>query len=98
VMVGLSNRNIGNTGFGFNINFRWQETFMWNSGFSLAQNVRIPEYGVVDAMISYKISSIKGTLKLGGTNLFGGDYRPNFGSGFVGQQYYFSVTFDDLFK
>ena len=98
VMVGLSNRNIGNSGFGFNINFRWQETFMWNSGFSLAQNVRIPEYGVLDAMISYKITSIKGTLKLGGTNLFGGDYRPNFGSGFVGQQYYFSVTFDDLFK
>lgn len=98
VMVGLSNRNIANSGFGFNINFRWQETFMWNSGFSLAQDVRIPEYGVLDAMISYKINSIKGTLKLGGTNLFGGDYRPNFGSGFVGQQYYFSVTFDDLFK
>lgn len=97
-MVGLSNRNIGNSGFGFNVNFRWQETFMWNSGFSLAQDVRIPEYGVLDAMVSYRINSIKGMLKLGGTNLIGGDYRPNFGSGFVGQQYYLSITFDDLFK
>ncbi|MCX7637077.1 MAG: TonB-dependent receptor [Cyclobacteriaceae bacterium] len=97
-MIGLSNRNIGNSGFGFNVNFRWQETFFWNSGFSLARDVRIPEYGVLDAMVSYKITSIKGTLKLGGTNLLGGDYRPNFGSGFVGQQYYLSITFDDLFK
>ncbi|GIV36299.1 MAG: membrane protein [Cyclobacteriaceae bacterium] len=95
IAVGLSNRNIGNSGFGFNVNFRWQESFLWNSGFG---NWNVPEYGVLDAMLSYKISSIKGTLKLGGTNLVGGDYRPNFGSGFVGQQYYLSITFDDLFK
>jgi outer membrane receptor protein involved in Fe transport len=95
IMVGLANRNIGNTGFGFNLNFRWQEEFVWNSGFG---NWIVPEYGVFDAMLSYAITSMKATLKLGGTNLLGGDYRPNFGSSFVGQQYYLSITFDDLFK
>jgi outer membrane receptor protein involved in Fe transport len=95
ITVGLANRNIANSGFGFNVNFRWQESFVWNSGFG---NWNVPEYGVLDAMVSYKVSAIKGTFKLGGTNLLGGDYRPNFGSGFVGQQYYFSITFDELFK
>lgn len=95
IMVGLSNRNINNTGFGFNLNFRWQESFMWNSGFG---NWIVPEYGVFDAMLSYQITSMKAILKLGGTNLLGGDYRPNFGSSFVGQQYYLSITFDELFK
>ncbi len=95
IMVGLSNRNINNTGFGFNLNYRWQEAFMWNSGFG---NWNVPEYGVFDAMLSYQLTSMKATLKLGGTNLLGGDYRPNFGSSFVGQQYYLSITFDELFK
>ena len=95
VSVGLSNRDINNTGLGFNINYRWQEEFVWNSGFGAWV---VPEYGVFDAQVSYLISSIKGTIKVGGTNLIGGDYRPNFGSSFVGQQYYLSITFNDLFK
>ncbi len=95
IQVGLSNRNIKNSGFGFNLNYRWQQEFLWNSGFG---NWNVPEYGVFDAMLSYNITSIKGILKLGGTNLLGGDYRPNFGSSFVGQQYYISITFDELFK
>lgn len=95
IQIGLSNRNINNTVLGFNINYRWQESFRWNSSFG---NWNVPAFGVLDAMVSYRVDSMKATFKLGGTNLFGGDYRPNYGSGFIGQQYYVTIVFDELFK
>ena len=90
--IGLSNRKVIDN-FGFNINFRWQDTFLWESTFGIWN---VPEFGVLDAQINYKISSIKTIVKLGGTNLFGGDYRTNLGAPFVGQQYYISLTFDEF--
>lgn len=90
--IGLGGRKIANN-FGFNINFRWQDKFLWESTFGIWE---VPEFGVLDAQINYKISSINTILKLGGTNLLGGDYRTNLGAPFVGQQYYLSVTFDEF--
>jgi outer membrane cobalamin receptor len=75
------------------LNFRWQDTFKWESTFGIWQ---VPEYGVFDAQVNYKISSIKTIVKLGGTNLFGGDYRTNLGGPFVGQQFYLGLTFDQF--
>ena len=56
----------------------------------------MPEFGVFDAQVNYKFTGIKTIVKLGGTNLFGGDYRTNLGAPFVGQQYYISLTFDEF--
>jgi outer membrane receptor protein involved in Fe transport len=92
--VGLSNRKIAKN-LGFNLNYRWQEDFLWQSDFG---EWIVPEYGVFDAQVSYKLSSIKTMLKLGGTNLFGGDYRTNLGGPFVGQMYYISLTFDEFLR
>jgi iron complex outermembrane recepter protein len=91
---GVSNRKVIKN-LGFNINFRYQEEFQWQSSFG---NWLVPKYGVLDAQINYKIPAIKTMFKIGGTNLGGGDYRTNFGSPFVGQQYYISVTFDEFLK
>lgn len=90
--VGIGNRRVTDN-FGFNINFRWQEDFLWQSDFG---SWVVPEFGVLDAQISYKVPSIKTIFKLGGTNLAGGDYRTNLGGPFVGQQYYLSLTFDEF--
>ena len=90
--VGLSNRKLTDN-FGFNVNFRWQEDFLWQSDFG---DWTVPEFGVLDAQVSYKVPSIKTIIKLGGTNLGGKDYRTNFGGPFVGQQYYLSLTFDEF--
>ena len=90
--VGLSNRKVTDN-FGFNINFRWQQEFLWQSDFG---DWNVPAFGVLDAQVSYKIPSIKTIFKLGGTNLAGKDYRTNFGGPFVGQQYYLSLTFDEF--
>lgn len=90
--VGISNRKLADN-FGFNVNFRWQEEFLWQSDFG---SWNVPEFGVLDAQVSYKVPSIKTIIKLGGTNLAGKDYRTNLGGPFVGQQYYLSLTFDEF--
>jgi outer membrane receptor protein involved in Fe transport len=92
--VGVSNRKLTKN-LGFNVNFRWQEGFEWFSSFGTWS---VPEFGVIDAALSYRVSPIKSIVKLGGTNLGGGDYRTNLGGPFVGQMYYVSITFDEFFK
>ncbi|MCD9014353.1 TonB-dependent receptor [Parachryseolinea silvisoli] len=92
--VGIGNRKLTKT-LGFNVTYRWQDEFLWESDFG-AWNV--PEFGVIDAQLSYKITAIKTIAKIGGSNIGGGDYRTNLGGPFVGQQYYISLTFDEFFK
>lgn len=92
--IGVGNRKLTKN-LGFNVNFRWQEEFLWQSDFG---DWIVPEFGVVDAQVSYKITSIRTIAKIGGSNLFGSDYRTNLGGPFVGQQYYISLTFDEFLK
>ena len=92
--VGVGNRRLTKN-LGFNVNFRWQDKFLWQSDFG---DWNVPEFGVFDAQVSYKITSIKTIAKIGGSNLFGSDYRTNLGGPFVGQQYYISLTFDEFLK
>ncbi|MBX2969486.1 MAG: TonB-dependent receptor [Cyclobacteriaceae bacterium] len=95
INVGIGNRRINKTNLGFNINFRWQDAYLWESSFG---SWNVPEFGVLDAQVSYRLPAIKTVAKLGGTNLLGGDYRTNFGAPFVGQQFYISLTFDEFFR
>ena len=92
--IGIGNRKLTKA-LGFMVNFRWQEEFLWQSDFG---DWIVPEFGVFDAQVSYKVTAIKSIFKLGGSNLFGGDYRTNLGGPFVGQQYYLSITFDEFLK
>jgi iron complex outermembrane recepter protein len=92
--VGVGNRKITKN-MGFNLNFRWQDAFQWQSSYGLWM---VPEFGVLDVQVNYKLSSLKSMVKVGATNLGGGDYRTNLGAPFVGQQYYISITFDEFLK
>ena len=89
--VGLSNRKVTKN-IGFNVNFRYQDKFHWVSSYG---EWDVPAFGVIDAQVSYKLAPIKTVIKIGGTNIGGGDYRTSLGGPFVGQQYYISVTFDE---
>lgn len=94
--IGISNRKLlKSKNLGFNINFRWQDEFEWQSSYGTWM---VPDYGVLDAQINYKIPKLKSMIKVGGTNLGSGDYRTNLGSPFVGQQYYISITFDEFLR
>jgi len=92
--IGLGNRKVINN-LGFNVNFRYQEGFEWQSTYGIWN---VPEFGVLDAQINYKLTSLKSMIKVGATNLGGGDYRTNLGAPFVGQMYYISVTFDEFLR
>lgn len=92
--IGVGNRKIVNN-LGFNINFRWQQEFQWVSSYGIWN---VPEFGVVDAQLNYKLSALKSMIKVGATNIGGSDYRTNLGSPFIGQQYYISITFDEFLK
>jgi iron complex outermembrane receptor protein len=92
--VSFGNRKLTKN-LGFNVAYRWQESFLWESDFG---SWEVPEFGVFDAQVSYKITPMKTVVKIGGQNIGGGDFRTNFGSAYVGQQYYISLTFDQFFK
>ncbi|TAD95190.1 MAG: TonB-dependent receptor [Bacteroidetes bacterium] len=92
INVSLSNRNFYKN-LGFNINYRWQEAYLWQSSFGAGM---IEAYGVLDAQLSYKSKPMKSIFKLGASNLTGQEYITNYGGPNVGALYYFAVTFDQF--
>jgi hypothetical protein len=90
--LSFSNREIVKN-IGFNISYRWQQQYFWFNTWGAGN---MPSYGLTDAAISYKLKSLKSIIKIGGTNILGDDYRTNIGAPFVGQMYYFSITFDEF--
>lgn len=80
--------------FGFNVAWRWSDTFLWEASFG---NGQVPSYHVLDAQINYRVPSfLKSTFKLGATNLTGNEYFTAFGTGFIGSMYYVSWTINNL--
>lgn len=80
---------------GFNINYRWQQAFLWESSFGVGI---IPDFGTLDAQVSYKVPEWKSVLKLGASNLLNDRYTTSFGNPNLGSIYYFQITFDEFFK
>lgn len=98
--INVANRNIvKNVGFG--LTYRWQDAFVWQSSFvnqglaTLQQSV-IPSYATLDAQVTYKVSSLKTMVKVGGTNLLNKAYTTAWGNPTVGAMYYVSLTFDQF--
>ncbi len=75
--------------FGFNVNVRWSNEYLWQSSFA---DGTVPENTVIDAQINYTIPSMKTLFKLGAANLFGDDYTQVIGAGKIGQQWFASIT------
>ena len=99
--VTLGNRNIGNSGWGFNATWRYQDQFVWQSSFvnqvvNQQQLSMIPAFSTFDMQVSKKVSEIKSIIKVGGTNLGGVAYKTGWGNPLVGSIYYVSITFDEL--
>jgi len=75
--------------FGFNFNVRWNSEYLYQASFA---DGTVPENTVFDAQINYAIPAIKSLLKVGGSNIFGGDYIQVIGAGQVGRILYASLT------
>lgn len=99
--VGLSNRDVARTGWGFSLNFRHQTEFVWNGSIgtpvvNISRQSVIPAFSTFDAQISKKIPTIKSIVKLGGTNIGNKLYTTAWGNPSIGGMYYVSITFDEL--
>ncbi len=89
--------SFGNTevyeNLGFNVNYRWSDAYFWQASFA---DGRVPSFSVIDAQVNYKLDSINSMIKLGGTNLGGKEYYTAYGTGLIGQQFYLSLTYNNL--
>jgi iron complex outermembrane recepter protein len=97
--LSVGNRNVQQTGIGFNVVWRHQDAFVWESSFANieATNRRqtiIPAFGTLDAQINKRLNQYRTTLKLGGTNILGSLYTQSWGNPLIGSQYYVSLLID----
>jgi outer membrane receptor protein involved in Fe transport len=88
--VGIGSKEIIKN-FGFNVQYRWQDKFMWNSTFSSGE---VPAYSTFDAQVNLKIPTINSVIKLGGSNVLNKYYRTSFGNPKVGAIYYLALAFN----
>jgi iron complex outermembrane recepter protein len=84
--------------FGFNLAWRWQDSYDWYGTFNQMRPGKIQAYSIVDAQVSYKVLPMKSMIKLGASNLFNQQVYQAYGSPSIGAIYYISVTFDELLR
>ena len=78
---------------GFNINYRWQNSFLWESSFGVGN---IPQIHNLDAQVTYSLNSINSKIKVGGSNILNNYYTTSFGSASVGALYYITFLLDNI--
>ena len=88
--LGIGNKNIIRN-VGFNVAYRWQDKFYWNSSFASGE---VPSYTTLDGQVNLKIPSVNSMIKLGGSNLLNKYYSTSFGNPEVGAMYYIAYTFN----
>lgn len=93
----VSNVSFGNrelfTNFGFNVVWRWQNNFYWESPLA---NGNVPAYNTIDAQVNYRIPKAKATIKLGGSNLLNNRYIQYAAGPTIGGLYYAAITLEGL--
>jgi outer membrane receptor protein involved in Fe transport len=97
--LNFGNRNIANSNFAFNILWKWQDSFIWQSSFvgpnlNTAGLSEIPAYGTLDAMVSKFFPKAKTTVKLGAANILNKKYIQSWGNPTIGTQGYISIGYN----
>jgi len=90
--LGIGNNDVGK-GFGFNVQYRWQDKVFWEGTFGTGD---VPAFGTVDAIVSYKLPQSKSMIKLGGSNILNKYYHSAFGNPKIGGLYYVSFGYNVL--
>lgn len=93
-VLSLANSGFGpSKKFGFNVSWRWQDSFYYESDFSEG---KLPAFHTVDAAVNYKSPKLKSIIKLGATNLLNQYYRTGMGNPSIGGLYYLSLAYNVL--
>ncbi len=80
------------TGWGFNINYKWVQGFIFEGSPQFTGFV--PAYDMVDAQINYHYQKWKTTFKLGASNLFNKKFFQVYGGPYIARLAYFSILID----
>ncbi|MES2882729.1 MAG: TonB-dependent receptor, partial [Bacteroidota bacterium] len=93
-VLSLSNTGFGkNKVLGFNIAYRYQTGFLYESEFIEGD---VPAYHTIDVAFNVRIPKIKSMFKLGANNLLNQYYQSAIGNPSVGGLYYVSFAFNVL--
>lgn len=97
--LGISGRDLqlklfgkDRTGFGFNINYKWVEGFLFEGSPQFTGYV--PTYSLLDAQINYRSAPINTTFKLGATNVLNTPQIQTYGGPKIGRLAYFSILYE----
>lgn len=94
-----SNLSFGNRAitrnFGFNVVWKWQESFLWESPLVTGQVSAISN---LDAQVTCRVPKAKSVIKLGGTNVLNNRRIQYAGGPTIGALYYVAITVDGLLK
>lgn len=92
--IKFANRKVTDR-IGFNVTYRWQQAFLWESSFGVGV---VPDFGTLDAQVSYRVPQWKSVFKLGASNLLNDYYTTSIGNPAIGGIYYIQITFDEFFN
>ena len=97
--VGISGRDIPlnflglrGDGFGFNVNYKWIEGFLFEGSPQFTGFV--PSYTLLDAQINYNIRKINTTIKIGASNLLDNKQFQTYGGPRIGRLGYISLLYE----
>ena len=97
--LGLSGRDIQMiiggkrfNNFGFNVNYKWVQGFVFEG--SPQFTGYLPDYGLLDAQINYRVEKINLTFKLGASNLLNNLHYETYGGPQIGRLAYVSLLYD----
>ena len=90
--ISIGNRAITKN-IGFNVVWKWQDSFLWESPLV---NGSVAAINNIDAQVTYRLPSVKSTIKLGGTNVLNNRYIQYAGGPTIGALYYVAITVDGL--
>ncbi|MFM2358084.1 MAG: hypothetical protein RLY16_76 [Bacteroidota bacterium] len=90
--LALSNNGFGyKKRLGFNVSWRWQDAFAYESDFT---NGDIPAIHTLDAQFSYKLPASKSVFKIGANNLLNEYYTNGVGNAVIGGLYFVSFGYN----
>jgi len=81
--------------FGFNIVWKWQENYKWESPLATGN---VPSFNTFDVQLSYRLPKANTSFKLGGTNILNKRYVQYAAGPTIGALYYLSLSYDLKFK
>lgn len=88
----LNNRRVWKR-IGFSINWRWQNSFLWESSFGVGE---VPAFSTLDMQLTLQLPKMRSFLKFGSSNTLNNYYTTSLGGSQIGGLYYVSFNFDQM--